>query len=110
MFLKPGQTASERGPIMNTRYYRCLSRSLIGCCLIFLLAACGSGSPTGVGQTPLPTALAQRQDKPLGGLSPRLTCPQNRTSARLLGPAEAPGISPSPRAGIKRSDNTLNRS
>lgn len=40
---------------MNARYYRCLSRSLIGCCLIFLLAACGSGSPTGAGQTPTPS-------------------------------------------------------
>src|SRR5712692_3451619 len=80
MFLKPGQTASERGLIMNARYYRCLSRSLIGCCLIFLLAACGSGSPTGVGQTPTPSGSG--------------TPPATQTSCPAVGTARAAVMTP----------------
>ena len=75
---------------MNTRCYRYLSRSLIGCCLIFLLAACGSGPPTGVGQTPTPSG----SGTPPAHGSPTATLPATKTSCPAAGTARAAVMTP----------------
>src|SRR5215469_12692939 len=77
---------------MNTRCYRYLSRSLIGCCLIFLLAACGSGSPTGVGQTPTPSGSGTSPAH--GGPTPAPTLPATQTSCPAAGTARAAVMTP----------------
>jgi eukaryotic-like serine/threonine-protein kinase len=79
---------------MNTRYYRCLSRSLIGCCLIFLLAACGSGSPTGVGQTPTPSGAGTPPAQAHGSPTPTATLPATQTSCPAAGTARAAVMTP----------------
>ena len=70
---------------MNVRCYRHLSLSLIGCCLLFLLTACGSGSPTRGGPTPTPsgagTLLAHGRPTPTPTLPPTQTsCPAGGTA------------------------------
>lgn len=77
---------------MNARYYRCLSQSLIGGCLIFLLAACGSGSPTGVGQTPTPSGTGAPPAH--GSPTPTATLPATQTSCPAAGKARAAVMTP----------------
>ena len=72
---------------MNTSYYRRFSRLLLGCFLIFLLAACGSGSPTGVGQTPTPSGSGTSPVH--GSPTPTTTLPAAKTSCPAAGTARA---------------------
>src|SRR6266700_3933863 len=90
MFLKPGQTASQRGLIMNIRCYRRLSLSLIGCCLIFLLAACGSGSPTREDPTPSAASTSPAH----GSSTPTPKLPPTQTSCPAAGTARAAVMTP----------------
>ena len=77
---------------MNVRCYRHLSLSLIGCCLLFLLAACGSGSSTRGGQTltsgDAGTPAAHGSPTP----TPRL--PPTQTSCPVAGTARAAVMTP----------------
>jgi hypothetical protein len=77
---------------MNIRYYRHLSLLFIGCCLIFLLAACGSGSPTGVGQTPTPSGSGTPPTH--GSPTSTPTLPAAKTSCPAAGTARAAMMTP----------------
>src|SRR5207249_4829623 len=85
MLLRSGQTASKRGFIMNISYYRHFL--LIGCCLLFLLAACGSGSATKGGQTPTPGGSGRPPAH--GSPTPTPTLPPTQTSCPAAGAARA---------------------
>jgi len=70
---------------MNTRCYRYLSQSFIGCCLIFLLAACGLGSPT-----PSSSGTPAAHGSP----TPAATLPATQTSCPAAGTARAAVMTP----------------
>ncbi len=77
---------------MNSRNCHRLLLSLIGCCLIFLLAACGSGSPPAVGQTP--TAGGSGTPPAHGGTTSTPTLPPTQTSCPAAGTARAAVMTP----------------
>jgi hypothetical protein len=77
---------------MNIRSYRLLSRSFIGYCLIFLLAACSSGLPTGLGQTPTPGGSGTSPAH--GSPTPRPTLPPTHTRCPAAGRARAAVMTP----------------
>ncbi len=75
---------------MNIRCYRRLSLSLIGCCLIFLLAACGSGSPTREDPTPSAASTSPAH----GSSTPTAKLPPTQTSCPAAGTARAAVMTP----------------
>src|SRR5260370_8398308 len=84
---------------MNSSRYPCYLRGLAGCCLIFLLAACGSGAipPTKGGTTP--TAVTGSTPAVTPGTTPTpaattVLVPPTQTSCPPAGTARALVIAP----------------
>ena len=72
---------------MNIRCSRYLSLSLINCCLLFLLAACGSGGP-------IPTSGGAGTPQAHGSPTPTPTLPPTQTSCPAAGTARAAVMTP----------------